>query len=106
MNKELKRIYFSSLGLIVAVILALIFLSSCILTTDRMNAAKELSPEQITALDQAGHAVITCLIVGGPPVGGRTLFLIIPKDRLASIKLSPDCQLQSGEIGLATGILK
>lgn len=80
-----------------------LFLSGCLLTTDRMNAAKDLTPEQIKALNEAGHSVFSCIIIGGPPVGGRTLFLIIPNNRLSTVNLSPDCQLQGATVGLATG---
>jgi hypothetical protein len=61
---------------------------------------KDLTPEQINALKDIGHEVFTCSMVGGPPLGGRTMIVILPKNSKGKFKLLPDCQMSESEFRL------
>lgn len=63
-------------------------------------AYKDLSPEQIDAVGKSGSTLTSCLSVGGPPVGGKTTMIVVPKNAKGKIVLAPDCSIQSGEIVL------
>ena len=61
---------------------------------------QEMTPAQIKSLKDIGSEVIACTMVGGPPVGGRTTFLVLPKTAKGTVKLTPDCQIQETTVTL------
>jgi hypothetical protein len=61
------------------------------------QAYKDLSPEQIKAVKESGATLTGCLSVGGPPVGGRTSLLVIPRTAVARVRFTPDCQIQGAD---------
>lgn len=88
-------------GFLAFFVFASVFLSGC---TAALTAsqAQQMTPEQIKAYSDSGQAVSGCIMVGGPPIGGRTTILILPKDRPSAIEFAPDCQIKTGLIGTTT----
>ncbi len=58
----------------------------------------EITPEQLKALQDVGHEMVMCVTIGGPPVGGRTTYILRPKGMTGKIVLTPDCQIQTVEV--------
>ena len=54
----------------------------------------ELTKEQIEGLHSIGHEVISCITVGGPPLGGRTTKILRPKTSAGTVTFTPDCQIR------------
>ena len=50
-----------------------------------------LTPEQITALKDAGRVVRACLQFGGPPASGTGTILILPATDDTTVVFGPDC---------------
>ena len=89
-----KRILRGGLGLY-----CVLSLSGCsgLLVTQQY---RDLSPEQIEKLKSIGHEVISCITIGGPPLGGRTTFIVVPKTAKGKIQLTPDCQIKEISVDL------
>lgn len=88
-------------GFIIFFISASFLFSGCAAQLSSQQA-QSMTPEQIKAYSDSGQAVSGCIMVGGPPIGGRTTILILPKDRPSAIEFAPDCQIKTGLIGTTT----
>lgn len=57
-------------------------------------AYKDLDVNQLKAVNESGAALTSCLSIGGPPIGGRTVFFVVPKGSRAVMNFLPDCQVK------------
>lgn len=75
------------------VLLGIFSLTGCAstITAQQAQSVKDLSPEQIDALNRSGQAVVACLTIGGPPPLGAGTILITPKTAAGSVEFGPDC---------------
>lgn len=75
------------------VLLLALFISGCggLLAS---QAYKDLDANQIKAVADSGSTLSGCLYVGGPPVGGGTALVVIPRTAKGSLTFSPGCQVQ------------
>lgn len=67
--------------------------SGCTIQGITANNAQHLTPQQIKALADAQQNYQGCSMVGGPPIGGRSVFLFYPHDKDIEVKFGPDCQI-------------
>lgn len=80
----MTRLYF-------LLILLIVLGNGCVLS-QAINQNKDLTPEQIEALDKAGQAVDLCFTVSGPPPSGSTTLLTRPKNA-PKVQFGPDCKI-------------
>jgi len=82
---------------------ALMILNGCVPGGFFMADPATMTPEQMKEFKEMGYDAVRCATVtGGPPVGGTVTSVTIPKHRTAIVKFI-GCQVQSIEIGDASG---
>lgn len=62
------------------------------------NQIKELSPEQIKALQELNMKVLVCANITAPPATGGITYLLLPNDATVDVGFSPNCQLLTGKV--------
>ncbi len=65
------------------------------LVGNALNQGKDLTPEQIKALNEVGSAVYGCFQIGGPPPAGNTVWIVVPKGAAVPDTFGDNCHLLS-----------
>jgi len=78
-------------------IIVVFFFSGCVgILTSRQ--AQELSPEQIKAFTDAQEDIYVCISAIGPPPNATVMILVVPKNKVATVAIAPNCQMTSGRV--------
>lgn len=79
------------IGVLALVILLGIWFSGCALV--QAQTYRDLSPEQIRAINETGGQVYSCLSFGGPPPVGKTVFIVVPKGQPLPVTFGSNCEV-------------
>lgn len=83
-------------AVLIALVLALVLsIAGCtgMLLGNAFNQGRDLTPEQIKAIGEAGNAIFACVNLSGPPPSGSTIWIIVPKESKATVKFGAGCQV-------------
>jgi len=63
------------------------------LIDNALDHGESLTPEQIEAYNKVGSKVFSCLTIKGPPAGGVTVIITVPKESVYLPKFGDDCRV-------------
>lgn len=86
-GQEVKALYLSLLSVLI---------SSCaFVPVHSISDYKELTPEQIKAMQALKMDTYACVTIAGPPPVGRAVYVYVPQlDKKPDVRFGPDCQIK------------
>ena len=90
----MKEWIYVAIGMLAAFFLTL-QLAGCatMLIGKALDKDGALTPAQIKAYNDVGHAVYGCFQIGGPPPAGNTVWIIVPKTASVTFKFGDNCHV-------------
>lgn len=96
-DEELCHNWFSyfiaSISVIIAFSIMFMGCTLSMLDIPHIQAIQALTPEQIKAFNENNEQVWSCILIAGPPPGGRITLIILPKDS-AGPSFGDGCSIQ------------
>lgn len=81
--------------MLIGLLVLLFVIAGCVLAPVGIDAYKEMSPDQIKALQALSIDPYVCTTVTGPPPAGRFTSVLVPRlDKKPDIRFGPDCQIK------------